>query len=448
MAHPNPLINALAGTSWLDVGHDNEITYRFAGTWPADERAAVLAAMAAWSAVADVSFKVLPLQPFPLNLVQPDIIERRVDEAEMIDITGSDYNGWHEFPQAGGAANGYFNIQSPIWTAGGFDPGGSAFELCLHELGHALGLAHTHDKGNTTGVFPGVSSSNDTGDNDLNQNLYSVMSYIDYKDLSPLRGYMMGPMAFDIAAIQFMYGANMSAHTGNDFYRLPDVNQAGTGYKCLWDAGGNDTIYHWGAGNAVIDLRPATLINAPGGGGFLSSVTAVTGGFTIAAGARIENAIGGDGNDKLVGNSLANRLTGGLGQDGIEGNSGDDTIIGGRGADRLKGGLGFDDFDYNNLNESCGTARDIISDFRHLVDDIDLSTIDANSNAAGNQAFSWIGAAAFSGVAGQLHFSQLNGVIDRLDRTYVEADVNGDRVADLTIQLTGLIDLTSLDFIR
>ncbi len=53
--------------------------------------------------------------------------------------------------------------------------------------------------------------------------------------------------AFDIAAIQFLYGANMTTRTGNDSYRVPDTNAAGTYWTCIWDAGGTDLVYYAGA---------------------------------------------------------------------------------------------------------------------------------------------------------------------------------------------------------
>jgi serralysin len=66
-------------------------------------------------------------------------------------------------------------------------------------------------------------------------------------------------MAFDIAGIQDLYGANMSSHANADSYVLPDANAAGTYYSCIWDAGGTDAIGYNGTRDAVIDLRAATL---------------------------------------------------------------------------------------------------------------------------------------------------------------------------------------------
>jgi serralysin len=131
--------------------------------------------------------------------------------------------------------------------------------------------------------------------------------------------------AFDIAALQAIYGANMTTATGNNVYELPTYNDwdeewgvgRATGWTCIWDAGGNDTITARGAiWSVVIDLRAATLANGdPNAGGFISKHINVAGGFTIAKGAVIENAIGGSGSDYLIGNSAANKLTGGGGKD-------------------------------------------------------------------------------------------------------------------------------------
>jgi hypothetical protein len=72
---------------------------------------------------------------------------------------------------------------------------------------------------------------------------------------------------------------------------------------------------------------------------------------------------------------------------------------------------------------------DQILDFTPGTDKIDLTRVDANSLAAGDQAFAWIGSNAFSGVAGQLRAFQSGGV------WFVQGDVDGDAVADLAIAL-------------
>lgn len=84
----------------------------------------------------------------------------------------------------------------------------------------------------------------------------------------------------------------------------------------------------------------------------------------------------------------------------------------------------------------------MISDFsRAEKDRISLSDLDANSIAGGDQKFAFIGTAAFSGVAGQLHYQHSGG------STIITGDVNGDAIADFVIQLSGLVSLSTGDFL-
>ena len=80
-------------------------------------------------------------------------------------------------------------------------------------------------------------------------------------------------------------------------------------------------------------------------------------------------------------------------------------------------------------------------------DVIDLSTIDAKSTIHGNQAFKFIGTAAFHLKAGELHDFKQNLVGTAHDKTIVEGDVNGDGHADFQIELSGLKALTAGDFL-
>ena len=59
---------------------------------------------------------------------------------------------------------------------------------------------------------------------------------------------------------------------------------------------------------------------------------------------------------------------------------------GGLGKDTFSGGSGCDLYDLNAVAESgVGTTkRDVIKDFDHLVDDVDLMGIDADTSIAGN----------------------------------------------------------------
>jgi Ca2+-binding RTX toxin-like protein len=115
---------------------------------------------------------------------------------------------------------------------------------------------------------------------------------------------------------------------------------------------------------------------------------------------------------------------------------GNDILVGGLGRDQLVGGPGQNRYDFNAVAETGVqfASRDVITTFRH-GDKIDLSDIDANPILAGDQAFTFIGSAAFGSQAGQLRFSE-GGVSPTGVKTYVIlADVNGDAIADFGIQL-------------
>ncbi|WP_211315533.1 M10 family metallopeptidase C-terminal domain-containing protein, partial [Roseicyclus mahoneyensis] len=221
------------------------------------------------------------------------------------------------------SGHGVFFNNADGWDTAGLAQGGFGFVTLIHEIGHGMGLAHPHDTGGGSTIMPGVFDPfADTGTSGLNQGIYTTMSYIDGWVAAPHGltpslnyGYQGALMAFDIAVLQDRYGANMSFNTGNETYVLPTTNGPGTFYAAIWDAGGVDAIVHNGSAAAVIDLRPASLTYAEGGGGYVSYVQGIHGGFTIANGVVIENATGGSGNDTITGNDANNVLIGGAGFD-------------------------------------------------------------------------------------------------------------------------------------
>jgi Ca2+-binding RTX toxin-like protein len=199
-----------------------------------------------------------------------------------------------------------------------------------------------------------------------------------------------------------------------------DVLRGAAGADHLDGGAGFDTaVYSESTVGVTIDLFTGT-----GSGGTAQ-------GDTLA---NIEGVIGGTGNDVLIGSSRGDTLSGNYGNDVIRGDGGHDTLTGGGGADR---------FVYDNLGDSPANANaDRITDFSHAQGDtIDLHLIDANSTVAGDQAFHFIGSAAFTHHAGELHFTYSG------TDTVVTADVNGDGAADLSISLTGHLTLVASDFI-
>jgi Ca2+-binding RTX toxin-like protein len=154
------------------------------------------------------------------------------------------------------------------------------------------------------------------------------------------------------------------------------------------------------------------------------------------------NGTGNALNNTITGNDVANILSGGDGKDKILGGGGDDRINGGLQADTLTGGAGNDTFIYNSVQDSmAGTAnRDTITDFT-TGDRISLQTIDARaSSAATNEAFSFIGTAAFGHHEGELRYQALGA------NTLIQGDVNGDGNADLEVVLTGGHVMHATDF--
>lgn len=154
------------------------------------------------------------------------------------------------------------------------------------------------------------------------------------------------------------------------------------------------------------------------------------------------------GNDTLMGLSGADTLWGGIGNDSVHGGGGDDILHGNKGKDLLEGGagkdvmfgeVGTDRFVFRAVSETgVGAAADEIADFDPTQGEkIDLRDMDANSRAYGDQAFTFIGDAAFSKSAGQL----------RYDGGVLAGDTNGDRVADFHIVLSNLAALTVDDIL-
>jgi serralysin len=398
--------------------------------WTSAEGEALAAAMKAWSAVTNVTFARTT------SVSSADLWYWLLPNADMNDGV----LGWHELPNEGTQlpAYGAFNYEGFSWNNTSLRPGGNAFLILLHELGHGLGLAHPHETGNS---FPGVTSEFDSyGDFDLNQGIFTTMSYNDgyaskFRTHSDVTyGGQKTPMALDIAAIQLIYGKNMSYHKGADTYTLPRFNIPGTGWACIWDASGTDRL---AAGtttqSSVLDLRAATLDGAHAGG-YVSSVSKIVGGFTIANGVVIEQAIGGNGNDWVSGNETANTLYGVSGNDTIYGREGNDRLDGGAGNDRINGGEGVDTASYTafsgnisvNLlktvsqNTSAG-GYDMLIAIENLVTGQGNDRLYGNTQAnrldagAGNDSISgYSGNDVLLGGAGNDTYSGGNG-IDTLD---------------------------------
>ncbi|WP_323010814.1 calcium-binding protein [Paracoccus sp. (in: a-proteobacteria)] len=233
-----------------------------------------------------------------------------------------------------------------------------------------------------------------------------------------------------------------------------DLLIGGAGNDTLNGGAGVDTAsYETATGAIKVDLRVATAQNIGGGQGndVLLSIENLTGSKyadQLIGSGSANRLVGGAGNDTLKGLAGNDALNGGAGNDRLEGGAGNDTLngaagkdllTGGTGKDNLTGGTGADTFVFNTIQEAGkGATRDVITDFVSGTDTIQLSSIDANTSASGNQAFHWSGAQASAyGV-----WSVQSG-----GNRVVRGDVNGDGVFDFEIQLNGVSHLTADDFI-
>ena len=327
------------------------------------------AALQSWANVADIAFREVS------DVSEANLAEGLLDRPNF----NRAYQATPE-PDAfhnGTAWGGYDFLSDELSNDAYLSVGGAGFQTLLHEIGHGLGLQHPHDDGGGSLIWPGVTDPFTTGDNGLNQVVFTVMSYNDgYDDpgigpgIHPTSsdytisdyGHAAGPSAFDIAAVQALYGANTNYHSGDDLYILGHADGKPDATLTIWDTGGTDTIVYDGIYDAIIDLRSATLKNEPGGGGFVSYVYGAPdneldhwNAYTIAGdvtnvladvngdtGVIIENASGGSGADLIWGNAADNVLVGNGGTDVLRGGAGNDTLWGGDNQDHLIGGPGQD----------------------------------------------------------------------------------------------------------
>jgi Ca2+-binding RTX toxin-like protein len=149
---------------------------------------------------------------------------------------------------------------------------------------------------------------------------------------------------------------------------------------------------------------------------------------TLKGAGGADTLYGGDGSDQLVGMD---------GDDLLQGQNGQDSLNGGAGRDHLYGGNGADNFIWWDTTETGVTAAsaDEIRDFnRAQGDEINLSAIDADVHAAGDQAFSFIGTDAFSGTPGEIRYYHFGG------NTYIELQIGNEVDVEGLIMLAGIHD--------
>jgi Ca2+-binding RTX toxin-like protein len=151
---------------------------------------------------------------------------------------------------------------------------------------------------------------------------------------------------------------------------------------------------------------------------------AATGGNdTVYGGSGVDTLYGGGGNDILGGDADNDTLFGGAGSDRIRGE---------RGVDHMYGGSGNDIFVARDATDSVpGFGVDLIHDFdKDGNDRIDLSFIDTDEVTLDDQAFTFIGEAAFTGPA------QVRYVINaNTGDVEIQGNLDADDTPELVIKL-------------
>ena len=183
------------------------------------------------------------------------------------------------------------------------------------------------------------------------------------------------------------------------------------------------------------------------------------GGNWLTGGSGNDSLFGGDGDDTIWGGNGDDIIYGGNGNDRLESGNGNNELHGGAGDDRLIGYLnvggtpdlfgdaGADRFEFSDVQTALGDGSVLahIRDFSQSEGDrihlVELNAKSFGTASPGDDAFDWIGEAAFSGTAGELRYEHVANTWTR-----VYGDQDGDAVADIVIQLDGVHALTQSDF--
>jgi Ca2+-binding RTX toxin-like protein len=224
-----------------------------------------------------------------------------------------------------------------------------------------------------------------------------------------------GTDTIDLARWSGAYGVNMTtgssnygAETYQQFENLisgsgDDTITGTSGANTIQTGGGRDAVYGAGGNDMILGGGGNDLLDGQGG---RDSIYGGSGNDRILGGSGNDLLNGQGGRDRIYGGSGNDLVLGGTGNDWVDAQSGSDTVRGGAGNDNLSGGInadvliggtGRDTFTFKTLAGSnpAGTdqlrAGDGAAAFQGAGaaagDWIDVSDIDANATAGGNQAF-------------------------------------------------------------
>lgn len=390
-----------------------------ASTLSAGEQAAVVRGLQAWANVANVKFT-------KTADTTASVGELRFTYSREIDGAAHAYTP-SESAEAGDV---WFNWYDWNPTGASKIARGSYDHLAvIHEIGHALGLKHS---------FEGPNAMPRSLDNMFN----TIMSYT-ASPWSTLHDnyasfYPTTPMYYDLLAMQAIYGKNTSYASGNTTYTFNDGSYY---FQCIYDTGGSDTIVYNGVEGSTINLNPGAFSSVSEAITFSTRSSRAT--VSIGPDVDIERAIGGSGNDRLIGTNDANILSGRAGNDTLDGRGGNDSLYGSSGRDILSGGAGLDTFLFNTGLSDINI--DVIRDFMPVDDTIKLENavfLKLASTGALRAAYFHVGAAA-ADTNDYIIYNKSTGAL------YYDADgnkVGGDAAVQFAT-ISNKASLTSADFV-
>lgn len=299
------------------------ITYSFnvaatgAGEFSSEYQSLFETAMAQWSSVASITFEEIS-DPWTADWIigwdpYSDGYGGVLGWAANYDYDGDGVLGSSEFE----------------FSQIAMDPGDtwSFYSTAIHEAGHALGLGHIDHTDSIMATFA-------DGQEELT--------------------------AYDIKAIQSIYGTEGSIVTQHVGTEASDLLVGSDARDTMWGGDGQDTLSGGWAGDLLYGNRGADhLVGAAGADTIYGGQNdGSPSGTPLAQRDGWDTISGGDGNDILYGNH---------GNDILEGGDGADTIYGGQDDDRIYGGLGQDDM-YGNHGADTFVFTDAAEGFDYIVD--------------------------------------------------------------------------------
>jgi len=347
----------------------------------------------------------------PVNLAvdfQPAGLQTTQQTQDVIVRTGAgfveQFNGSFDYAGNGDVSGELDSLSTSLNTDA---------QLSVTQIGGDASAVQDLIDGNVNDAWASILSGNDRI---VTSDASDYLRGFDGNDLISARG--GNDVLFGDKGIDRLFGGN-----GNDYLN------GGTGGDLMQGGNGNDRYISDNANDRIVEA------SASGTDTIFSSV-----GRSISenvenmflTGSAVTWGVGNEGDNYIYGNARDNGINGAGGNDWLYGGDGNDRINGGRGDDHLIGGTGSDMFIFNDT-----AGQDVVHAYEHGIDRLNLAGIDADPSTPGDQAFTYIGHADFTGAAGELHYAG----------RVLSGDVTGDAHGDFAITIANHVAITQADLI-